>query len=80
MVDRVTGDVMLKQSVWRQDTNIQTSTFTVSLLTNIYGLKSWEVLFLSSMGERGIKFGDFREYLGENQIPALTVISHVEIT
>ena len=61
MVDRVTGDVMLKQSVWRQDTNIQTSTFTVSLLTNINGLESWEVLFLSSMGESGIKFGGFRE-------------------
>ena len=68
---------MLKQSVWRQDTNIQTSTFTVSFLTNIYGLKSWEILFLSSMGERGIKFGDFMEYLVENQIPSLTAIMEI---
>ena len=30
MVDSVTGEVMLRQSVWSQDTNIQSNSFTVS--------------------------------------------------
>ena len=75
MVDRVTGDVMLKQSVWRQDTNIQTSTFTVSLLTNIYRLKSWKFCFCK-VWRNGDQVWGFQGIFGGNQIPALTAISH----